>query len=84
MSGLEMAQNSQRLQWSSEEVDAKLKDIMKNCYEACYSVGKEYGSADHALPSLVMGANISGFIKVRGSSFSHLVTICTYSVLPYL
>jgi glutamate dehydrogenase (NADP+) len=69
VSGLEMAQNSQRLQWSSEEVDNKLKDIMKNCYEACYNTGKEYAPADQAAarPSLVMGANIAGFIKVANA-----------------
>ncbi|KAG8966850.1 hypothetical protein FRC03_011264 [Tulasnella sp. 419] len=67
VSGLEMAQNSQRLQWTSQEVDQKLKDIMKNCYDACYQTGREYGAQDApsgTLPSLVMGANISGFIKV--------------------
>jgi glutamate dehydrogenase (NADP+) len=70
VSGLEMAQNSQRLQWSHEEVDEKLKGIMKNCYNACYDTGKEYGPADApagTLPSLVMGANISGFIKVANA-----------------
>jgi len=70
VSGLEMAQNSQRLQWSSEEVDNKLKDIMKNCYELCYETGKEYAPADakaDTLPSLVMGANIAGFIKVANA-----------------
>ncbi|KAG9044700.1 hypothetical protein FS837_007676, partial [Tulasnella sp. UAMH 9824] len=40
VSGLEMAQNSQRLQWTSQEVDEKLKCIMKNCYEICYNTGK--------------------------------------------
>lgn len=62
-----MAQNSQRLQWSSEEVDAKLKDIMKNCYQICYDTGLEYtpkGAASDAPPSLVVGANTAGFIKV--------------------
>lgn len=62
-----MAQNSQRLQWSSQEVDDKLKGIMKNCYEICYNTGKDYaaqGQPEGTLPSLVMGANIAGFIKV--------------------
>lgn len=55
VSGLEMAQNSQRLQWSPEEVDAKLKDIMKNCYEICYETAKDYAPAskEGTLPSLV-------------------------------
>ncbi|KAG9003079.1 hypothetical protein FRB94_003392 [Tulasnella sp. JGI-2019a] len=67
VSGLEMAQNSQRLQWTPEEVDSKLKDIMKNCYEICYDTAKEYSPAnakEGTLPSLVMGANIAGFLKV--------------------
>jgi len=67
VSGLEMAQNSQRLQWSPEEVDEKLKGIMKNCYEICYETALTYapeGQKDGTLPSLVMGANIAGFIKV--------------------
>jgi glutamate dehydrogenase (NADP+) len=63
VSGLEMAQNSQRLQWTSEEVDDKLKNIMRNCYQTCYNTGKEYGR-EGCQPSLVMGANIAGFIKV--------------------
>ena len=68
VSGLEMAQNSQRLHWSSEEVDGKLKDIMKNCFENCLATAKEYvpGSdgSNGQLPSLVAGANIAGFVKV--------------------
>ncbi|KAF9516036.1 hypothetical protein BS47DRAFT_1341362, partial [Hydnum rufescens UP504] len=67
VSGLEMAQNSARLQWSPAEVDAKLQLIMKNAYQACYETGLEYGNAEkneRVLPSLVVGANISGFIKV--------------------
>lgn len=38
VSGLEMAQNSQRLMWTSEEVDAKLKDIMVSCCESCFAI----------------------------------------------
>jgi len=67
VSGLEMAQNSQRLQWSSEEVDEKLKGIMKNCYQICYDTGKQYhpsSAGSDTMCSLVMGANIAGFIKV--------------------
>ncbi|KAG8879195.1 hypothetical protein FRB98_005799, partial [Tulasnella sp. 332] len=70
VSGLEMAQNSQRLQWSPQEVDSKLQDIMKNCYEICYDTAKDYMPADAkegTLPSLVMGANIAGFLKVAGA-----------------
>ncbi|ELU38324.1 glutamate dehydrogenase (NADP+) [Rhizoctonia solani AG-1 IA] len=70
VSGLEMAQNSQRLTWSSEEVDSKLKDIMTNCFNACYETGKEYSTSE-GLPSLVVGANISGFIKVANAMRDH-------------
>jgi len=71
VSGLEMAQNSQRLTWSSEEVDGKLKDIMTNAFKACYETGLEYGATQGGLPSLVVGANISGFIKVANAMRDH-------------
>ncbi|TID31164.1 hypothetical protein CANINC_000211 [Pichia inconspicua] len=66
VSGLEMAQNSQRVSWSSEEVDAKLKQIMIDCFENCYSTAIKYSAEknSNALPSLVMGANVAGFVKV--------------------
>ncbi|CAE6501280.1 unnamed protein product [Rhizoctonia solani] len=70
VSGLEMAQNSQRLTWSREEVDGRLKGIMANCFNACYETGKEY-STSQGLPSLVVGANISGFIKVANAMRDH-------------
>lgn len=57
-SGLEMAQNSIRLQWSREEVDAKLAGIMADIYQACKEAAKEYGV------TLQGGANIAGFLKV--------------------
>ncbi|MBQ9081098.1 MAG: NADP-specific glutamate dehydrogenase, partial [Clostridia bacterium] len=60
VSGLEMSQNSMRYGWSAEEVDAKLKGIMKNIFEASYNAAKEYGMDG----DLVAGANIAGFIKV--------------------
>lgn len=64
VSGLEMAQNSARIKWTSEEVDDKLKDIMKNCFDNCVSAGKEYYKlADGELPPLQAGANIAGAIK---------------------
>jgi glutamate dehydrogenase (NADP+) len=49
-----------RYSWEAEEVDAKLKNIMKNIYEASYAAAKEYGMEG----DLVAGANIAGFIKV--------------------
>jgi glutamate dehydrogenase (NADP+) len=72
VSGLEMAQNSQRLAWSSQEVDAKLKSIMAECYQICYTAGSSWsgekvaeGTAEgERLPSLLSGANVAGFIKV--------------------
>ena len=60
VSGLEMSQNSMRYSWSAEEVDAKLKDIMKNIYESSVAAAKEYGMEG----DLVAGANIAGFLKV--------------------
>ncbi|KAJ9142676.1 Glutamate dehydrogenase [Pleurostoma richardsiae] len=65
VSGLEMAQNSQRLAWTREEVDSKLKDIMKNAFENGLNTAKKYvDAADGELPSLVAGSNIAGFVKV--------------------
>ena len=59
-SALEMSQNSMRLSWSFEEVDAKLKQIMTNIYKHSSAAAAEYGYPDN----LVIGANIAGFIKV--------------------
>jgi len=60
VSGLEMSQNSMRYSWTAEEVDAKLKQIMKNIFESSVSAAKEYGMEG----DLVAGANIAGFLKV--------------------
>ncbi|MDL2234918.1 NADP-specific glutamate dehydrogenase [Christensenellaceae bacterium OttesenSCG-928-L17] len=59
-SGLEMSQNSLRLRWSKEEVDEKLKGIMKSIHDASMEASKEYGLGYN----LVAGANIAGFKKV--------------------
>ena len=59
-SGLEMSQNSLRMSWSFEDVDAKLKTIMGNIYQNVSTTAKKYGYEDN----LVVGANIAGFIKV--------------------
>ncbi len=59
-SGLEMSQNSMRLSWTREEVDAKLHQIMVNIHKACVETAKEYGQPGN----YVMGANIAGFVKV--------------------
>ncbi len=59
-SALEMSQNSQRLSWTFEEVDAKLKGIMVNIFHNSYNASKKYGMEGN----LVAGANIAGFEKV--------------------
>ena len=59
-SALEMSQNSQRLSWTFEEVDAKLKDIMENIYKNISTAAKKYGYEGN----YVVGANIAGFEKV--------------------
>ena len=71
VSGLEMAQNSQRVQWTNEEVDAKLKEIMYTCFENCYKTAQKYSieKNENGLPSLLKGANIAGFIKVADAMF---------------
>ena len=60
VSGLEMSQNSMRYNWTAEEVDEKLKGIMKNIFESSVKAANEYGLGD----DLVAGANIAGFLKV--------------------
>ncbi|KAJ4389312.1 NADP-dependent glutamate dehydrogenase [Gnomoniopsis smithogilvyi] len=65
VSGLEMAQNSQRLSWTREEVDNKLAGIMKSAFENGLNTAKAYvESKEGELPSLVAGSNIAGFVKV--------------------
>ncbi len=59
-SGLEMSQNSERLSWTSEEVDAKLKGIMKAIHDNAYAAAAKYGKKGN----YVVGANIAGFVKV--------------------
>jgi glutamate dehydrogenase (NADP+) len=63
VSGLEMSQNSMRLSWTREEVDQRLHDIMVNIHNACVTTAEEYGVPGN----YVLGANISGFIKVADS-----------------
>ena len=59
-SGLEMSQNSARLSWTFEEVDAKLKGIMQSIFKSCDEAAKEYGLEGNYMA----GANIAGFLKV--------------------
>lgn len=58
-SGLEMSQNSLRMNWTREEVDEKLQNIMKSIHAQCVEYGAENGAVDY-----VKGANIAGFVKV--------------------
>ncbi len=60
VSGLEMAQNSMRINWPMEEVDNRLKQIMKSIHRTCLEAGEEFGVAGN----YVAGANIAGFVKV--------------------
>lgn len=60
VSALEMAQNSARLSWKFEEVDAKLKEIMQDIYKSAVEAAEEYGYPGN----LVVGANIAGFKKI--------------------
>jgi glutamate dehydrogenase (NADP+) len=62
-SGLEMTQNSMRLTWTREEVDARLHSIMKNIHQTCLQYGKE----SDGYVNYVKGANIGGFLKVANS-----------------
>ena len=62
-SGLEMSQNSLRLNWSSEKVDEKLKEIMQKIHDSCVEYGEnEDGSIDY-----IKGANIAGFVKIANA-----------------
>ncbi|QYN60863.1 NADP-specific glutamate dehydrogenase [Bifidobacterium asteroides] len=60
VSGLEMSQNSLRLQWTFDEVDQRLKDIMTGIFQKSYQASKEYGHEG----DLMLGANVAGFAKV--------------------
>lgn len=59
-SGLEMTQNSERLSWTSETVDGKLREIMAAIHDNAYQAAAKYGHKGN----YVMGANIAGFTKV--------------------
>ena len=63
-SGLEMSQNSMRISWSREEVEAKLKGIMQSIHAACVDAAEEYGTPGN----YVNGANIAGFVKVADAT----------------
>jgi glutamate dehydrogenase (NADP+) len=60
VSGLEMAQNSMRIRWTREEVDQRLKIIMKSIHQTCLDASAGYGIPGNYFA----GANIAGFLKV--------------------
>lgn len=62
-SGLEMAQNSMRYNWTREEVDSKLQAIMKDIHDACVKFGRD----ENGVVDYVKGANLAGFVKVADS-----------------
>jgi glutamate dehydrogenase (NADP+) len=62
-SGLEMTQNSMRLPWSREEVDARLQGIMTNIHSTCV----KYGTKENGFINYVDGANVGGFVKVANA-----------------
>ncbi|KAI6711973.1 hypothetical protein PZA11_005207 [Diplocarpon coronariae] len=68
VSGLEMAQNSARIRWTSEEVDEKLQGIMEAAFKNGLETAEKYVEAkDGEYPSLVAGSNIAGFVKVAAA-----------------
>ncbi|GBU11339.1 glutamate dehydrogenase [Erysipelotrichaceae bacterium] len=67
VSALEMSQNSMRLSWTFEEVDMRLQDIMKHIYVSASTAAVKYGHEGN----LVVGANISGFLKVADAMITH-------------
>ncbi len=62
-SGLEMAQNSMKLNWQRNEVDRRLHEIMENIHVSCV----EHGTEEDGYVNYVKGANIAGFMKVANS-----------------
>ena len=79
VSALEMSQNSERLQWTFEEVDNKLKDIMANIYRSSKANAEKYADPD----DLVAGANITGFMKVANIMIAHGVVLVGKGSLVY-
>lgn len=70
-SGLEMSQNSMRLNWTREEVDAKLQGIMRDIHDNAFNHAREFGAqagkGSKLFTNYVIGANIAGFVKVANS-----------------
>ena len=68
-SGLEMSQNSLRMSWSFDEVDAKLHTIMKEIFKACYDASVECGKPG----DMMVGANVAGFLKVPNAMMAQCI-----------
>lgn len=66
ISGIEMTQNSMRLQWTREEVDAKLREIMARIHDSCVEYGGNGDSIDY-----IKGANLAGFVKVADAMLAY-------------
>jgi glutamate dehydrogenase (NADP+) len=66
-SGLEMSQNSMRLSWTAEEVDARLLGIMKSIHRSCLDAAEAYGRKG----DYVFGANVAGFLKVANAMLAY-------------
>ena len=66
VSGLEMSQNSERLSWTFEEVDSRLKGIMENIYATASAAAEAAGAPGN----LVVGANCAGFLKVADAMYA--------------
>ena len=77
-SGLEMSQNSMRLGWSREEVDAKLHGIMKSIHKACFETAERFGTPGN----YVNGANIAGFLKVANAMMDQGVDLARSIDVP--
>ena len=67
MSGLEMTQNSIRMAWSAEELEARLREIMRKIHQRC----AYYGAEPSGYMNYVKGANIAGFIKVADAMLAY-------------
>lgn len=67
VSAMEMSQNSMRLRWTAEEVDERLKVVMRSIYESCVDAADRFGKPGN----LIMGANVAGFLKVADAMAAH-------------
>ena len=66
VSGLEMSQNTMRINWTEAELDSRLKEIMKEIHAQCLDYGKGARNVDY-----VRGANLAGFVRVGRAMLAH-------------